>query len=107
MKLTYCDKCGYYKEVEAILFDRCPNCNTPLIIDDIEADENIARELDKNGIIISKPFDFKDNLISLRKEQNWESIETKLFKLDHAKFKSMGKITDDEVVDFLIDLWKE
>ena len=106
MKITYCDKCGYYKEIEAILFDKCPNCNTPLIIDDEEADEVIARELDENGCIKSKPSYFKDKETTTQQAKLKKIYDQIYYKNAHKKFEKMGKITDDEVVNFLIDLWR-
>ena len=55
MKYIYCNNCGYNEEVKAILFDKCPKCNSFLIIDDEEADNempDIIEELLKTPIKI-------------------------------------------------------
>jgi len=111
MKLLYCEKCGWWQEVEVILFSKCKRCGNPLIIDDIEADEKLANELEKGLPISDLPFDYKEKVIELKKEftivrnTKIEHIKFKREK-DHKKFEKMGKITNDEAIDFLIDLYK-
>ena len=59
---------------------------------------------DEEEIVTGEQLELIENISSLKAEPN--NFQYKLLEA-HKKFKDMGKITRQEINDFLIDLWEE
>jgi len=79
--LLRCLTCGYTEEVGTVITETCPNCGNRLIINDIEEDERIARELERKDREIKRHFDERDleivkyNIKTYGEKECWRVME--------------------------------
>lgn len=47
--IVRCLTCGYGEEMEKVIANRCPNCDDLLVINDVEYDNQIAKEIEMDN----------------------------------------------------------
>jgi len=96
MYIMRCDKCGWWEERDSVLITKCPNCNSPLIID-LEADEDInPTELGEEDSHLIK---IRNEIKAKGSKKIWgfiEEIENPRIRINFRKlfFKAGGKMPE-------------
>ena len=79
--LLRCAKCGYAEEVGVVITETCPHCGSKLIINDVEEDELIAKEMERKDREMKRRFNKEDleivkhNIKTYGEKECWRVIE--------------------------------
>ena len=74
-----CDNCGWSKEANIIIYNKCPNCNYNLYIEDEYEDDNISEAIiSENNLVAEKIAveKMQGTIKDIGHERVWECIES-------------------------------